>query len=139
MRRLLITVVAVSLFASCADRNPLNPNSDNYEPDDTYWKASSIGVGSTQSHQLERNDEDWFRFSATAGNTYTMSTSSSLDTYIELYSTDGVTLLDENDDGGTDMNASLSYTFSSSGTYYFMVRGYSEGETGSYSVSLNSY
>jgi hypothetical protein len=112
---------------------------DSYEPDNTYAQATPIAVnGASQPHTLSSStDKDWFSFSASAGTYYTLATSGSSDTYIELYDTNGITLITENDDGGTGLNASLTWHCPTSGAYYFVVYEYSNG-TGAYSVSVTS-
>jgi hypothetical protein len=112
---------------------------DSYEPDNTYAQATPITVnGASQPHTFSSStDIDWFSFSAAAGTYYTLATTGSSDTYIELYDTNGMTFIMGNDDGGTSFNASLKWYCSTSGTYYFVVYEYSNS-TGTYSVSMTS-
>lgn len=92
-----------------------------------------------QNHILCGGESDWFAFSATAGMTYVMETFNNygLDTYIELFD-ENSTYITYNDDGGSDLNASLSWTCDSDGTYYFKVHGYlyDPDEEGPYTVSV---
>ena len=87
------------------------------------------------------SDTDWFRISLTAGQTYTFrlntaSTNGLSDPYLLLYSGNG-TYLTYNDDSGGNLNSLLSYTPTTSDTYYLAARAYSSG-TGAYSLSASS-
>jgi hypothetical protein len=111
---------------------------DSYEPDSTPALAKQINAGAAaQSHTLTSGDKDWFSFSATAGTTYTMETFGSSDTYMNLFSTDGATLISSNDDeSGSNTNSKIIWTCTVSGMYYFEITG-SYGAVGNYTVSLN--
>jgi hypothetical protein len=117
----------------------VSPSSnDAYEPDSTSALAKPITVGAAaQSHSLTAGDRDWLSFSATAGTTYTIQTFGSTDTYLNLFSTDGTTLLTSDDDSGTGpgLNAKIVWTCTTSGTYYFEVTS-SFGGIGNYTVSV---
>jgi hypothetical protein len=108
---------------------------DKYEPDSTFAQAKAIVKDSAaQSRTLSDTlDEDWIKFAAVSGTTYTIETQGPTDTYINLYGTDGVSLLASDDDSGTYPNAKIVWTCPSSGTYYFTVAGWS---VGSYTVTL---
>jgi len=117
----------------------VNPTvTDSYEPDSTALLAKSITPGSTaQSHTLSSGDKDWMSFAATDGTTYTIETFGSTDTYMNLFSTDGVTLVSSNDDQtGSNTNARITWTCPATGTYYFEVTG-SYGAVGNYTVSVH--
>ncbi|HPC16998.1 MAG TPA: carboxypeptidase regulatory-like domain-containing protein [Candidatus Hydrogenedentes bacterium] len=84
---------------------------DIYEPDDTFDTASWIGFGGTeQEHNFSKpGDEDWALFHVEAGNKVVIRTrqlAPGADTYIQLYRSDGTTLLEEDDNGGGDDNSS---------------------------------
>ena len=116
----------------------VNPSlSDSYEPDSTYLLAKPITVGAApQNHSLSSNDKDWLSFTATAGTTYTIQTFGSLDTYLNLFSTDGTTVLASDDDQPNgDTNARITWTCTASGTYYCEIFGVS-GSVGNYTVSV---
>lgn len=109
---------------------------DKYEPDSTFAQAKPIFKDSAaQSRTLSNlNDADWLKFAAVSGTTYTIETQGSTDTYIDLYGTDGVSLLASDDDSGSSYpNAEIEWTCTLSGTYYFTVAGW---DVGSYTVTL---
>ena len=111
---------------------------DAYEADDTFDDARLITVnGAVQRHTFhESDDEDWVQFAVTAGETYTMTTSNlgaSNDTVLELYDTDGMTKLIENNDcPGSGGGASCINNWSApdSDTYFIKVRRYLNGTGG---------
>ncbi len=102
---------------------------DAYEQDNTYTAATMIGVEATQRHNFHvTDDQDWVKFEATAGMTYTIQTAlvdADCDTYAFLYDTDGTTLLAENDDTEPGVNRASrieGWVAPANGTYYVMVR-----------------
>lgn len=82
-------------------------------------------------------DQDWFRISLTAGSRYDFAlnatTGSSLDTYMRLLDGNG-TQLAVNDDA-VGLNSRISFTATSSGTYYVSAQG-SAGTIGGYSLAV---
>ncbi len=113
-----------------------NSLSDAYEPDSTYSLAKQIIPGAApQSHSLTGGDKDWLYFSASGGTTYTVQTFGQTDTYLNLFSPDGATIIMSNDDNGADLNAKIVWKCLSSGTYYFEVSSL-YGGGGNYTVSV---
>jgi titin len=115
---------------------------DTFETDNTYATASTIVVnGALQVHNFHAaNDEDWSKFSANAGQTYTITTSylgSANDTFLELYDKNGATQLEWNDDCGGPASCIQKWVAPSSGTYYVRVHNYyDEGGCPGYQYSL---
>ena len=112
---------------------------DSYEFDDNPLYANTIVAnGSSQSHSLTEDDEDWMRFYAIAGNVYTIQTTGNLDTYLELYNSETASTPSlSDDDGGSGDNARI--VLPCLGTGYFWIRVLSEvGDTGDYSISVTS-
>ncbi|MEM7129847.1 MAG: trypsin-like serine protease [Chloroflexota bacterium] len=104
---------------------------DEYETDDTFEQAQPIEPNSTeQSHTFhDPGDKDWLQFEALAGTTYLIKTSNlrgDADTIIALYESDGTTLIEENDDASDGRTSLIEWTASSQGTYYILVRNYSD-------------
>ncbi len=91
---------------------------------------------------LGENVTNWYSFTAGAGKTYylrTTSTSDGVDTYIRLYSSTGERLAWNDDDEdylAVGYNAGLQWTAPASGTYCFSVRGFDDIEVGSYKVMV---
>lgn len=107
---------------------------DIYEPDNTPVQARAISFsGETQQHSHALpNDEDWLKFPALPGYVYTLRTlglqGANSDTVIELYDSDGATLLARNDDDPIDggPGSRIDWQFTTSGAYYariFQLRG----------------
>ena len=115
-----------------------------YLNDDTYPEAKSIAVnGALQAHNFHvAGDVDWVKFAAVANRAYTITTSSlgtSNDTVLELYATDGTTLLEWNDDcWGLGLASCIKkWVAPASGTYYVKVRNYADqGGCPGYSYDL---
>jgi C1A family cysteine protease len=102
---------------------------DPYESDNDYTSANWITInGGVQHHSFHQNgDEDWAKFSVTAGTAYTITTSNlgaSNDTVLELYDTNGTTELASNDNCPGSGLASCINNWSDpdSGTYFIKVR-----------------
>jgi serralysin len=82
-------------------------------------------------------DQDWYSVDLVAGQTYTMAltgigTDGVHNTLLSLHGPDG-TLVASNDDGLPNQNSIITFTASSSGTYYIDAGGYN---TGQYGVSI---
>jgi hypothetical protein len=111
------------------------PIPDAYEPDDNYSMANSIAVdGTRQTHDFHvPGDQDWLKFNATGGNSYTIETSGlgpESDTYLYLYDTTGTVEIKHDDDSGVGLASKLSWYCGDSGTYYIMVRHFSSSAFG---------
>ncbi len=116
---------------------------DSYEDDDNYSTATLIEVnGTEQQHTFSPPaDQDWIKFSASAGSRYlieTLDLSNSADTVMYLYDTDGTTIIASDDDGSLEEYASaILFTPTSSGTYYAKMVDWDSGaDNGSYSVKV---
>jgi len=120
------------------------PIPDTYEPDDTYPMSNYIAVnGAKQTHDFHLpGDQDWLKFNATGGNSYTIETSDlgpESDTYLYLYDTNGTAEIKHDDDSGVGSASKLSWYCGDSGTYYIMVRHFSSSAFGpetSYNISV---
>lgn len=105
---------------------PLVCPADTLEPNDNYDGARVVLTDGTQVSNLFdiATDEDWFRFDAVAGTQYDIQTSNlatGVDTTLELYDTDGVTLLVSNDNGGGGNASSLNWQAPQDGVYFARV------------------
>lgn len=118
---------------------------DQYEPDNSFSQAKPIlPNGAAQRHTFDPvGDQDWKRFQATAGRTYTATTFNLLldtDTTLRLYEPDGVTVVVSNDDyqGSPEPLASqIVWTAPADGQYYLRIRDfYGRGDCLGYDINL---
>jgi uncharacterized repeat protein (TIGR01451 family) len=100
---------------------------DAYEPDNLYTQAAVIPADGTAQTRTFHTvaDKDWIKFYVLARQVYTITTSQlspDVDTVLQLYDRDGVTLLDENDDyvGGSE-GSRIVWTAPADGWYYARV------------------
>jgi len=106
--------------------------------DDSPSGAVQLTLNSPHSAIINpAGDVDYYKFSADSEKTYIIETSGSTDTYLTLYSTDGATILDEDDDSGEGLNSYLNWTCPSPGTYYVEISGYGDYETGPYNITIS--
>ena len=81
-------------------------------------------------------DQDWYRVTLTAGQTYTFWTNGAqdpTDTLITLRNASGGQVV-SNDDGGQELLSLVTFTATSTGTYFVDVSGFDATVTGSYSL-----
>lgn len=101
---------------------------DSFEPDNNAAQAKAITPNrASQTHNFHQaGDVDWIKFTATAGWRYTIATfhlGLVSDTVLDLYGTNGATLLATNDNAGASGKASqITWTAPSNGVYYIRVR-----------------
>lgn len=102
----------------------------------------AISVGDYFVGYLAQNNEDWIKVTLTARITYTaamagLGTQSAAvsDTYLTLYSSNG-TNITVDDDSGPGLYSNLTYTPTTTGTYYLAAGSYNGGSSGDYAVSL---
>jgi Ca2+-binding RTX toxin-like protein len=105
--------------------------------------TSTISVGGTVSSTLETlGDHDWFRITLTAGQSITVFLDGITleDPYLYIRNSAGA-LLYQNDDisSGTNRDSRVSFTATSSGTYYIDVGAWNENYTGDYQLSVSVY
>ncbi len=93
---------------------------DAYEPDNGPGDAKVALVGTTYSgHNLTEGDVDWARFTAVAGKTYAielLSRGCNLDPVLELYESDGLTLIHSE-----DLRTFILWTATGSGPFFVKV------------------
>ncbi len=115
---------------------------DDYEDDDSIDVAQTIAVGDTQSHNFYDDTNDWLLFDAIGGVAYvvqTKSLGSFANTFLEIYDTDATTLLVDDNNSGTEANASkITWSAPQNGTYYIKVSSAdgSKGEERNYDIFL---
>ncbi|MGA1869867.1 MAG: BACON domain-containing protein [bacterium] len=135
----------VAVYAKDSDNNISQPmetkviriaDPDLFEEDDTCTLATVIVLNNDvpQQHSLhDEGDEDWVKFYGISDEAYTIKVSSlgsNCDVIINLYDTDGNTILASSNDGITGEDEILSWTCLQNNTYYVMVRHYDPGVFG---------
>lgn len=112
---------------------------DPFEPDNTIAQAHLLVANSAREihHFYPDSDVDWFRFSATSGTVYRISTSNIIlkhrfgsrtlqsDTFLSLYDADGTTLLYRNDNlalANDRLESWILFQCTRDGQYYVTVR-----------------
>ncbi len=105
-------------------------STDPYEPNNVYTNAYHIYYGDSLTGGVidPDDDYDWFYFDGVAGDTvqitayaYGTLVGSTLDSYLELYSSDGTTYITGNDDWSS-LSSRIEYVLGTSGRYYVKVR-----------------
>ncbi|MFP4395893.1 MAG: pre-peptidase C-terminal domain-containing protein, partial [Anaerolineales bacterium] len=121
------SLICGNAYQLMVEMAPCGIDVDAYEPDDHFTAAVSRPVdGQPITRSFETlADKDWISFDAVAGRTYTITTSrlgGAVDTVLQLYDTDGKTLIDENDDYLAASDASqIVWTAARSGKYYVRI------------------
>lgn len=109
---------------------------DQYEDDNTSSKATSLVLGTSQTHNIHtRTDEDWYKLTVASAGTYEFETAGNGDTYGILYRSNNGSnsVVTQSGTGGTGANMKIS-RYLSAGTYYLRVTGENGGLVDSYSV-----
>jgi hypothetical protein len=114
---------------------------DQYEDDNTFDAATLITIGTAQQHNFHNGDDvDWVKFQVTRSGRYVIRArgvdSARLDTYVELYDSSN-SYIDDNDDGGEDMDARLSVQLQS-GTYYVKVTCLNDDPDQPYTIRIDA-
>jgi hypothetical protein len=113
---------------------------DEYENDDDFFAAKAISAGIPQQHSFHTgNDVDWVSFEVLQAGYYTIRArglNSRLDTYIELYDSN-YNYIDEDDDGGDDLDAFLSVHLQP-GTYYLKAGCLDDEPEEAYMITLRA-
>ncbi|MBP2236639.1 serralysin, partial [Sinorhizobium kostiense] len=104
-------------------------------PAGTSTSKTVTAGGSVSGYVNSSGDQDWYKITLTAGQTYrfTLDGSNGLDAYLTLYDAGG-RRLGGNDDGAGNYDSLITFTAGTSGTYYLSAGGY-EASTGSYKLT----
>jgi len=105
---------------------PLLCPADDLELDDSYYAAKAISTDGTPVSRLFdiAEDEDWFRLEAVAGTDYIIQTdnlTTGVDTVVEIYDLDGLTLLASDDNSGGGAASKLEWQAPLDGIYFLRV------------------
>lgn len=106
-----------------------------------------IAVGGSVRNAINfRGDRDWYRISLEAGRSYQFRLNSSVnfpgvqaltDAYLYLRNSAG-TIVRQDDDSGGNNNSLITFTASSSGTYFLDAAGYDGRHFGTYTLTATS-
>ncbi len=114
---------------------PSSVTADSYEPDDTSAAAKAYTGPSNHTFHVS-SDVDWIKFTVTPqdlGTQFKLRTfalGATNDTLMELYDTDGTTLLLSNDDLAPGVyDSQITWAPSVAGTYYVKIMPYSSSST----------
>jgi len=103
--------------------------------------SSTMSGGTSARGYINANgDQDWYAVTLTAGQTYTFALSgfgvgALSDAYLRLLNASG-TQVAFDDDSGPLSNSKLTFTASTSGTYYISAEGYGGTTTGQYLLTM---
>ncbi|MDR1249586.1 MAG: hypothetical protein LBK63_09815 [Treponema sp.] len=122
-------------------REPFHNDPDEYEDDGDFSLAKTIAVGTPQQHSFTTGDDvDWVAFETDRDGSYTIrvrgANTARLDTYIELYDSNR-SLIDEDDDGGSNLDSRLSARLRS-GIYYLKVKCLDEEPDQPYTIAITA-
>jgi len=116
---------------------PPAPQADSVPGD--LSSAVPIAVGSSVDVTIETlGDHDWYQVTLVAGTTYTIQTSSNglgTDAFLNLRNAAG-TVLASDDDSGDNVNSLITFTATSTGTYYIDAGTYNNESTGGYHLFI---
>jgi len=101
--------------------------------------TATVALGSVTPGTIDlAGDHDWYQLTLTAGQTVvlTVTGGGSLDTYLNLYDPTGTTIIASNDDivSGQNTDSRLTFTASTSGTYFVDVGAWHDQSSGSYDL-----
>ncbi len=107
--------------------------------------AYTLAIGKTAQGQVStKGDHDWFKVNLVAGQTYTfamvatgVTTTRLDDTYLALRNSGG-TQIASDDDAGPGTNSTITFTATTSGTYYLDAGSYDNRGTGQYGLSATT-
>ncbi|MDC0851427.1 S8 family serine peptidase, partial [Euryarchaeota archaeon] len=119
---------------------------DSLESDDSSLTATWIETdGSLYSHSFyPAGDNDWSKFNATSGDEWLIKTrnlANGVDTILQIYDTDGSTLLATNDDATNDVvSSAIQFTAPADGIYFVKSYRYQDtipiGRYGNYDLTV---
>jgi hypothetical protein len=105
---------------------PLLCPADSQEIDDNYYVAKTINTDGVTANRLFdiAQDQDWLKLNTIAGQRYVIQTSnlaSGVDTVLQVYDLDGVTILTSDDNSGGGKASRLVWQAPQTGTYFVRI------------------
>lgn len=115
-----------------------SPSTDTVPGNTSTGFSVTVG-GSVNGYVNSAGDQDWYRITLNAGETYAISLTGAngLDTYVRLLDASGNQLA-VNDDFGGGLDSQLIFTATTSGTYYISAQGFSTS-TGAYTLEVSPH
>ncbi len=126
---------------------PLLCPADTSEPDDGVYVAKPIPTNGEPVNDLfdVAQDEDWFQLEAQAGNKYLVQTpnlAAGVNPIVEVYTVEGVTLLNSNNDSGSGRTSKLEWQAPQDGPYFIRLSrgsGSAYGCNATYQISVTEF
>jgi uncharacterized repeat protein (TIGR02059 family) len=129
----------VNLNAADQYTLPGSPGTDDFRGDTS--TTGTVAINGPTSGNLETpTDSDWFRMTLNAGTAYTFrqnATTSDLDSLLSLRNASGAELARDDDSGGSS-NSLITFTPTTTGTYFLDAGSYNQASSGRYTVSANA-
>jgi uncharacterized repeat protein (TIGR02059 family) len=126
-------------FTASAVANNTPGASDDFSGDTSTTGTVAVN-GSTNGNLETPTDSDWFRMTLNAGTAYTFrqnATTSGLDSFLRLRNASGAELA-SNDDGGGNGNSLITFTPTTSGTYFLDAGSFNRQTSSRYTVSASA-
>jgi len=98
--------------------------------------AVELRLGSTLSGNISPGQKLLYSIRTTEAGIYTVETTGDTDTFMDAYDS-SFTHISYNDDGGNDYNARVEIFAEANKTYYLVLRGYDNSESGPYRIILS--
>jgi hypothetical protein len=142
---LLVSLICLMFINSHSAAQQTITSPDAYEPDDSFSQARVIVLNdpTPQHHNFHKAaDQDWVKFYGLAGETYTVKATDlgeRCDIALELYDSDGKTLLKARDDGKYGQDEILEWVCTKEAVLYVKARQYNPdifGEGTDYNLSV---
>ncbi len=99
---------------------------------------TSISYGETVSGFLGRNQFATYTFTGVAGDVVSIAVNADFDSILQLYGTDNLALIEDDDSGGNQNPLIDSFTLPRNGDYQLVLRGYAASAQGNYRLSSGS-
>jgi len=149
----MLLLISASMTGLAAQENGSGP--DAYEDDDSFSQANVIDIGISevpgsvepQLHNFHnKGDEDWVKFYGIAKDPAmpyqieVKNAGANCDAVIELYDSDGTTLIDSRNDYYEGADETLDFACIKEGIYYVKVKNYDPeifGENTGYELSIS--
>lgn len=110
---------------------------DAFDEDDTLATANSIAAGDAQLRNHCEDNEDWAKFTAVAGITYTITATNAQSVNITLYSSDSPYSLASGQATKNGSSEVITWIAPASGTYYLKADRFEFGQNTDYTLNLN--